>query len=118
MTGLLIALGVLIVYLAIGYVLGRWQLPQAWARVKAENAWWSHSMQQDYVLRFLRLCVVLWPVMIPKTLINTFFDHSVVAADPEYIKARQREQALTIKQQQDHIRQLEIELGIGPGDRG
>lgn len=115
MTGLWVGLGVL-AYFVAGFFLARWQLPRAWAKARQER--FVESSQRSYVLKFMWLCVLGWPVVIPKTLIQALFNHVAVSGDPEHIKALQREKDRTIKQQQEHIRQLEIELGIGQGDRG
>lgn len=116
MTGLWVGLGVLLAYFVAGFCLARWQLPRAWAKARQEC--FTESSQRSYVLKFMWLCVLGWPVPFPKTLIQALFNHVAVSGDPEHIKALHREKDRTIKQQQEHIRQLEIELGIGQGDRG
>jgi hypothetical protein len=122
----ILGIGIVILYLVIGAVLAKRDLPRAWDRAHRRHgpAGYMADIRREEVKGSMILMFLLWPIAIPHHFINGLLTHAVVEADPaereRQLRSRERKLELAehdakVKklEQQRYIERLEEELGIG-----
>lgn len=123
----LLVLASLILYLVIGFLVARWQLPVTWARVRKEGSGsFLGAEAQDRLYRdelqakvrhHMVVNALIWPWVLPVSLITSNLNKVVDRGDPVRQAKRLAEQDRRLAENKRRIRELEQELGIQPDRR-
>ena len=128
---LLIVAG-LVLYLVIGFLVARWQLPVTWARVRKEDPYYLEGrpelqdhMHRDELQAQVRhrtiVNVFIWPWVLPASLSTSAMNKVVDSGDPVRVAKLLAEQLAErdrrLAERDRRIRELEQEAGIGPDRR-
>lgn len=117
MIELLITLGSIIGYLAVGFGAMRVSLPNLWVRSRAYaesiSDYSVQSITRGDVKMWSWLIVLLWPFMLPILGMSRMINGQIAQTDPKHLAEKAEEQKWMIAEQQATIMRLERELGIG-----
>jgi hypothetical protein len=105
----MIAVLVLVGYVAVGIGLAWWDMPRLWARAQDE---WA-AMAHDSVRLCTILTVLFWPVRLPLVGLWTLAGYAADRGDPKRVEEELAEAQRRNAELQRRIAELERQEGIG-----
>jgi hypothetical protein len=122
----LLIVAALVLYLVIGFLAARWQLPRIWARVRKESSgsFLSPEVQdrmyrdelQPRVRHRMVVNALIWPWALPASIITSNLNKVVDRGDPVWearrLTGQLAERERKLAERSRRVKELEQELGI------